>query len=103
MIDATVTHAEKRNSTKGGTYYILTLEYKTLDTAQLFTVKKIVFKKQEPGDNIPAMYMHNDPAKFSIDFGERLKYIFVFSIVFFLLIVWFCSWLNNLEYTVQKI
>lgn len=98
---ATVTHVETRRGVKGNAYYVLTLEYRTIDTAQLFTRHAISAKKYAPGSILPLMYLPDDPAKFSIGSGKGFPYMIAFSMVLLLLIVWFCAWLNGLEYTVR--
>jgi len=97
---AIVTNCEKRYGTKGAVYYLLSLEYKTIDGAQIID-GRVGSRKQEQGDIIPLMYLPDKPTKFSIDFGKKIPYAIAITLVFFLLIVWFCIWLSNLEYTVQ--
>ncbi len=95
---ATITHVEVKRGFKGNAYYVLTLEYRTIDTFQLHTRYSITSKKHVAGSIIPLMYLPDDPMKFSIDSGKAYPYMIVICIVFFLLIVWFCYWLNNLKY-----
>jgi hypothetical protein len=99
---ATVVQSEKKMGFKGNTYYLLTLEYKLIDTNQLYTVKRIVYKKHLPGDIIEAMYMQDDPSRFSIEFGKKLHIVIIITIVWFLLIAFFCMWLYNLQLGITK-
>ncbi len=96
---ATITHVEKRIRFKGSRYYLLTLKYNLAATNQLWNAHANLFKKYQPGDEVPLWYLPDKPTKFSIDNGKRYPYAFAFTGVFFLLIVWFCYWLSNLEYT----
>ena len=96
---AAITHIEKRLGSKGNAYYVLTLEYKTIDTFKTFTSYSITTKKYVQGSIIPLMYLAGNPAKFSIDSGKGFRYMIIICLVFFLLIVWFCIWLNGLGYT----
>lgn len=98
---ARVTQVEKQYGFRGNIYYMLTLEYQAMETGALFITHTPTLKKYEPGNTIPLMYLPGDPVKFSIDHGKRLPYILAFTILFFLLILWFCTWLNGLEYTVR--
>ncbi len=95
---AIVINCEKRYGLKGGVYYILSLEYKTIDGRQVLNVS-VGSRKQKPGDIIPLMYLSDKPTKFSIDFGKRIPFAIAITSVFFLGIVWFCVWLSNLKYT----
>jgi hypothetical protein len=96
---ATITHVEKRSGFKGNAYYVLTLEYRTIDTGRLFTKHSITSKKQQAGITVPLMYLPDKPEKFSIDSGKGYPYMIVITLVFFGLILWFCTWLRSLEYT----
>jgi len=97
---ATIIHVEEHYRAKGGYYYYLTFTYKTIH-GEGYTARSVDHKKRQPGDTIPLTYLLEKPTKFSVDNGKRLPYIAAFSIVFFFLIIWFCYWLSNLEYTQQ--
>jgi len=96
---ATIINIEKRRGYKNNTYYVLTLEYRTIDMARTFTPHSITTKKYVQGSTIPLMYLPDDPAKFSIDSGKGYPYMIAITLILFGLIVWFCTWLNSLEYT----
>ncbi|HMI77615.1 MAG TPA: DUF3592 domain-containing protein [Ferruginibacter sp.] len=96
---ATITNIEKRRGFKNNTYYVLTLEYRTIDMTKTFTSHSITTKKYIQGNTIPLMYLPENPAKFSIDSGKGYPYMIAITLILFGLIVWFCYWLNNLEYT----
>jgi hypothetical protein len=100
VADATVTKVEERYRYKTGIIYRATVEYVT-DKKELYIATVPLFKKHVDGDTVRLMYMPDDPTKFSTDFGKRLPYFLPFTIVLFLLIIWLCVWLGNLEYTVQ--
>lgn len=95
---ATITHIETHRGFKGNAYYVLILEYQTVDMSRLLTGRAVTSKKYVAGSVIPLMYLPGDPKKFSIDSGKAYPYMIAVCIVFFLLIVWFCFWLNGLKY-----
>lgn len=97
---ATVTNCEKRHGLKGSVYYILSLQYETIDGKEIIN-GTMGFTKQEKGDRIPLMYLPDKPTQFSIDFGKKIPLAIALTLVFFGLIVWFCIWLNSLKYTSQ--
>ncbi len=99
LTEATITNVERKTGYKGSRYYKLTLEYKVINTGELFIGHRPYFNKKAIGDTMPLIYMPDDPAKFSIDFGKRMPYVLAISIVFLLLIIWFCIWMSKLEYT----
>lgn len=100
-IMATITHVEKHIGFKGSRYYLVSLEYKMAGTNQLWNAYAKLFKKHQQGDEISLWYLPGNPTKFTIE--SRKSYLVAIAVtgVFFLLIVWFCYWLSNLEYTVQ--
>lgn len=100
---ATIIHLEERYRSKGGTYYYITFTYRTIPAGESYTGRSVEYKKHEVGQTIPLIYMPDKPEKFSVDTGKRLPYLAAFSFVFFLLITWFCYWLSNLQYTVDKV
>lgn len=95
---ATITHIETHRGFKGNAYYVLVLEYQTVDMTRVLTRRAITSKKYTAGSTIPLMYLPDDPMKFSIDSGKIYPYMIGICIVFLLLIVWFCFWLNGLKY-----
>ncbi len=99
---ATVMHSEKKIGFRGSTYYLLTLGYKTIDTDEAYTVKRIVYRKHAPGDIIEAMYLPGDPSRFSIEFGKSLHIVLIITIIWFLLILGFCIWLGDLKLHFDK-
>lgn len=100
---ATITHIEIHRGFKGNAYYVLILEYRTVDMTRLITRRAITSKKYVAGNVIPLMYLPGDPEKFSIDSGKSYPYMIGICMAFLLLIVWFCFWLNGLKYTTHQI
>lgn len=100
-VNATITHVETRRGFKGSVHYLLNIEYKPVAGSQLYKASCIEFKKHLPGAPLPLMYMPDNPALFSTDFGKRLPYMLGICIVFFLLIAGFCIWLNSLPFSVS--
>jgi hypothetical protein len=100
VTNATVTKVEERHHYKIGIIYRATVEYKT-GKEELYLVTVPLFKKHIIGDTVRLMYMPDDPTKFSTDFGKRLPFFLLFTVVLFMLIAWLCTWLHNLEFTVQ--
>jgi hypothetical protein len=98
LTKALVTNCEKRFGIKGNVYYILSLQYKTIESNQIL-YGTVGSKKQEIGDEIPLMYLPGNPSKFSIDFGQRIPVAIVLTLAFFGLIVWLCVWLGSFEFT----
>lgn len=96
---ATITHIETHRGFKGNAYYVLILEYQTVDMSRLLTGRAITSKKYVAGSVIPLMYLPGDPVKFSIDSGKGYPYMIAICIVFSVFIVWCCFWLNGLKYT----
>lgn len=96
---AVINHIEKKRGHKGNVYYVLTLQYQTIDTAQSFIKYSITTKKYESGQMIPLMYLPDEPEKFSIDPGKKYPYMFASTILLLLLMLWFCAWLTKLPYT----
>jgi hypothetical protein len=95
---ANITHIEKKRASKGNIYYIITLQYRTIDTARWFIKNSITTKKFETGQTIPLMYLPDKPEKFSIDTGKNYPYMVAITITLLLLILWFCTWLTKLGY-----
>jgi hypothetical protein len=95
---ANITHIEKKRASKGNIYYIITLQYRTIDTARWFIKNSITTKKFETGQTIPLMYLPDKPEKFSIDTGKNYPYMVAFTITLLALILWFCTWLTKLGY-----
>jgi hypothetical protein len=96
---ALVTSSEKRGGVRGSVYYLLGIQYKTIDAGKQYDGQTITRKKNTAGDEIPLMYLTNDPADFKTDFGQSLKVLLPICLVFSILIGYFCYWLLNLEYT----
>jgi len=90
---ALVTAAEKRSGFKNSNYYLLTIKYKVNDTGLHYSAQKISGKKYTAGEQVPLMYLPDDPVKFSIDFGQSLKWLLPFSVIFLGLISYLCYWL----------
>lgn len=98
---ATITHTEKRTGYKS-TYYLLHLQYKTIDTGIVYTGDSVsASKKHRSGDTVPLMYLAGKPAIFRTDFGKWIPWVLAFGIVFFTLIAWLCYWLLHLKHTYQ--
>jgi hypothetical protein len=97
---ATVTKTEKSTGFRTS-YYIIDLQYETINTGILFTGRRATAKKHTPGDLMLLMYLTDDPAVFKIDFGKRLRWWLVFTILFWILINWFWYWLMHLQYPVS--
>lgn len=92
---AVVTNCEKRIGLKGSVYYILSLQYTTIDGRQILN-GTVGSGKKERGDRIPLMYLPDKPTRFSIDFGKRTPYAIAITILYLILVICFCVWLNNL-------
>jgi uncharacterized membrane protein len=92
---AQVTASEKRRGIKNSTYYLLSLQY-IIHTGIQYSGQTISWKKYAAGDNIPLMYVTNDPGNFKTDFGKSLKWLLPISILLIVLMAWFCYWLVNL-------
>ena len=95
---ALVTASEKRRGIKNSTYYLLDIQY-IIHTGIQYSAQTISWKKYAAGDTLPLMYLTNDPGNFKTDFGKSLKWLLPFSIILIGLILWFCYWLLNQEYT----
>lgn len=80
---------------------MLMIEYRTIETGQLFSAHAIFAKKYGPGDKIKRMYMPDQPSKFSLDFGKNIPFLGALTVVLLGMIIWFCSWPGSLEYTVR--
>lgn len=99
VTEAVIINTEKRRGYKSGVYYILSLQYKVLDTGTVFNnASAICGKNHKPGDTIPLMYLTNNPAKYRTDFGKRLSWILGFSIIFLGPMIWLSYWLLNSGY-----
>lgn len=98
LTQALVIAAEKRNGFKNSTYYLLIINYKVNDSGLLYSTQAVSGKKYSPGDSIRLMYMPEDPVKFSIDFGQSLKWLLPFSVIFLALICCLCYWLFDHGY-----
>jgi Protein of unknown function (DUF3592) len=95
---ADITHIEKKRGSKGNIYYIITVQYRTIDTARLIIKNSITTKKYETSQTIPLMYLPDKPEKFSIDTGKNYPYMVVITITLLALILWFCAWLTKQWY-----
>lgn len=95
---ALVTSSEKRRGFKNSTYYLLGIQYKTIDTGKQYNGQTITRKKHTAGDEMPLMYITNDPADFKTDFGRSLKWLLPVSIILIVMAAWFCYWLLHLDY-----
>ena len=100
VTSAIVTRVEEKYYYKTGIIYGATVKHVT-GKKELYIVTVPLSKKYVAGDTVRLMYMPDDPIKFSTDFGKRLSYFLPFTVVLFLLIIWLCTWLHNLEYRVQ--
>lgn len=99
--NALITQVEKRSGQKS-TYYILSLQYKNVDTGISFKGHMIsASKRYKVGDTVPLMYLPDKPEIYKTDFGKWLRWIFAFSLCVFGAIMWFCYWLLHLNYTNQ--
>jgi hypothetical protein len=95
---ALVTSSEKRRGYKNSVYYLLGIQYKTIDTGIQYTGQATSLKKYAVGDEIPLMYATNDPANFKTDFGQSLKWLLPISIALIILTGYACYWLLSQEY-----
>ena len=95
---AVITNTEKRRANKGGVYYVFSLQYKVHETGTSLPGTLISGKNLKPGETIPLMYLAANPIKYKTDFGERFSWIFGFSIIFLVLIIWFSNWLLHTGY-----
>ena len=95
---ALVTASEKKRGIKNSTYYLLGIQY-IIHTGIQYSAQTISWKKYAAGDTLPLMYLTNDPGNFKTDFGKSLKWLLPISIILIGLILWFCYWLLNQEYT----
>ena len=95
---ALVTASETKKGFKNSTYYLLNIQY-IIHTGIQYAGQTISWKKYAAGDNIPLMYVTDDPGNFKTDFGKSLRWLLPISIILIGLIGWFCYWLLNLEYT----
>ena len=93
---ALVTHCEKRHGLKGAVYYVVSLQYSTKDGKQIQT-HSIFSKKRAPGDTVPLMYLQDEPATFSTDFGTKMPLAIAATLVFFVAMALVCCWLINQE------
>ncbi|MFT3681643.1 MAG: hypothetical protein QM791_15335 [Ferruginibacter sp.] len=96
---ALVKAAEARRGFKNSTYWLLSIEYITIDTAIVYTAKTVSWRKRTAGDTIPLMYLSADPANFKTDFGQSLKWLLPISIILIGAVSWLCYWLLTQEYT----
>ncbi|MES2849151.1 MAG: DUF3592 domain-containing protein [Bacteroidota bacterium] len=95
---ALVTASEKRRGFKNSTYYLLDIDY-IIHTGIKYSGQTISWKKYAAGDNIPLMYLTDDPGNFKTDFGQSLKWLLPISIILLAGIAWVCYWLLTREYT----
>lgn len=95
---ALVTASEKRRGVKGSVYYLLGIQYKVTGTGIQYTAQTFSVKKYKAGDEIPLMYITNDPSNFKTDFGGSLKWLLPVSIILIVVVAWLCYWLLRLDY-----
>ncbi|HAO45678.1 MAG TPA: hypothetical protein PLZ45_15840 [Ferruginibacter sp.] len=93
---ATVLKAEKKMGFRGSTYYLLSLEYRKVNSNEVYQVKRVVYRKQQPGDVLPAMYLDDDPTRFSLEFGKKTGLMLIVTFIWFLLVAAFCYWMRSL-------
>lgn len=72
-------------------YYLHQLQYKTIDTGIVYNARAVTSsKKYQPGDTLPLMYLRNDPAKYTTDLGNRLRWLLFITLLLFSAMCLFC-------------
>ena len=101
ITNALIRNVERRTGHKS-VYYLLTVQYG--DIAGKIFNGTVIFgsKKYRVGGFIPLMYLPGEPSKYKTDFGKGLPWVLAFSLVFLGLIIRFCYWLLQIDYTVTK-